>query len=439
MFRRDHVSSSTVDTVVFATCAGCIMFLALMKWNAIVQKRKNYCDVLVSFAKRSNGAFDQHAQEALARLDNLGSNEDMNAEGYFTRAQLRDLNTHEGIVPSNTRANEHRILMDYGRALRSDQRDAWIRDRVQDYLDRRSEQYRDLGIIAPTQYQQLQEELDEGRTAALLREPPVSDKINRIQTQKQWKANDTQNVHDSGVNQSMRKMLRNLMARDNEVVLPLGTFDIRDDISNHIISGDFNEEVKRKALIATQRMLDSNASHTSISHLPESDVLRMVWRRSYHPINSNGETQRNIKDMVVTQLADTITTMPHGDQRVEQVCITGRIGRITDALTHTDNETAVIGQPLSLDAIRNNIYDYAHGELQRQIERFTPAGGTANSDMERVAASYTDPTVTVDDASENAFKANIVSKVEAYMTTEYGDQLSANHQRAIIDTVQAGL
>ena len=169
MFRRDHVSSSTVDTVVFATCAGCIMFLALMKWNAIVQKRKNYCDVLVSFAKRSNGAFDQHAQEALARLDNLGSNEDMNAEGYFTRAQLRDLNAHEGIVPSNTRANEHRILMDYGRALRSDQRDAWIRDRVQDYLDRRSEQYRDVGIVAPTQYQQLQKELDEGRTAALLR------------------------------------------------------------------------------------------------------------------------------------------------------------------------------------------------------------------------------------------------------------------------------
>ena len=256
--------------------------------------------------------------------------------------------------------------------------------------------------------------------------------IERLQRSKEWKTNDTQNVHDSGVHNSIRDILSRLQEKDKEVVTPLGLFDVTEDMLRHIQSGDFSEETKRKAIIACHNGSKSSASHPSLSDLSEQEIMRLVWRRSYHPGNSS-EQQNNIKDMFVHNLADTITsdkTVPNP----EQVCVTGRIGRIVDTLTLTDGDSINVGQPLSLDMMRNDIFEFAQNQLQRKIQQFSSTAD--NSNMWAVAQSYEDPTIEVSSEDENLFKQSVIEDTADYMTRQYGDLISSGHQQSIMNTVQ---
>lgn len=420
---------SQVDKVLLASSASiivCLAFCGLHEKSLLAHTRGE------RLAALSNGAMDRNAREALLTLNNEGRSE-LTAEQLFTRAQLRDLNQHEGQRPTHTRAHEVNILNDYQATLYKAGTTQWMYDRIQDYLDRRYDQYNDLQIPAPVQYTDLQARLDDMK--ATHRRQLTSEPSQRIELNKMWKENDSQNVHDSGVHNSLQMLIERLQEKDDEVVLPLGLSDLKSDMLRYIAASDQSEYNKAKATAACHRICQSNASHHGLTQLNEGEVLELVWRRSYHPSNSVAQ-QSNIRDMVTSSLADMITqydeTQPN---TLEQVCVTGRIGRLVDALTLTDAQSEDLGQPLSLDAMRNDIYEYAQKSLNEKIEQFK----SMENDMGRVAQSYSDLSVEAAPESEQAFKESILSDVNDYMAVTYGTLLSGTHRADILETVNDSL
>ena len=438
---RNQTSLSQVDKIFLASCASVILYLTLHKLHAHSTELQN-ADVNLAFM--SNGSMDEKAQKALESL-NQKQRADLTAHQLFIRAQLKDLNQHEGQRPSHTRSHEADILQDYAATLTKSGKSRWMYDRIQDYLDRREAQYEDLNLITPIQYRDLQATLNEEMRKQRSWEDDTDignhekTAFERLEKAKSWKANDTQNVHDSGVHNSLRDTLSRLQERGSETSLPIGISDIKTDVMQHIQQANVSMETKEKAMIACHNAFQSNASHPSLSSLNERQVLELVWKRSYHPANNVTQSE-NIREMVIHNLADTITHVESGQpHRTEQVCVTGRIGRLLDSLTLTDAQSEQIGNPVSIDVMRNDIYDFAQQELQNKIDKFTQMEDSNETNMRNVAISYQDMNVHVSNEDETLFKASIIDEVNDYMSTKYGELLSPHHQSEIMETVKEAL
>lgn len=430
---------SPVDRVVLLTFASAFVCLTI---NQAKQRYDQYVSTHPSAHKliqMSNGANDQAALRALAMLDK-SSAADLEARDYFYRAELRDLNTHEGQRPSHTRTDEHRILQDYASALQRPGTEKWMQDRVQDYIDRRRYQYEILNLIPPHQYNDLEDILYRTKTDNRVKEQEIAnntDKAHRIEKKIEWTDNNIQNVHDSGVQNSLKELIQQVQQKDTEIVLPLGAPNVNDDIATYIMNGDFSDETKSKALIACHRSMQSTASHPSLSQLSEKDILSMVWRRSYHALNSEKNAE-DIRDMVVHNLADTISTIdPDNAARVEQVCVTGRIGRIMDSLTLTDADSIDLKRPLSVEAMRNDIFEFTHKTLQEHIDHHQH--NALDESMQKVAQSYSDPHIEVNAYEESLFTQPIVTEAKEYLEKTYGSTLSEQHKIDIMQAVKDSL
>lgn len=430
-------SLSKIDQIVIGSVASIILILAMTSLHERNEMKRTAAERL---AVMSNGAFDGYAQDALKALSEK-TRAELDANQLFARAQLKDLNLHEGTRPTHTRSHEADILHDYAATLTKPGTDRWMRRRIQDFLDRRFTQFEEMNIPMPVQYNTLQAELDAQQIYndhlenVSDSQPGIQGSLRRLEASKEWKANDTQNVHDSGVHNSLRDMIGRIKERDAETILPLGEYSARDDILRHIGVGDFADAVKQKATNACLNAYQSNAMHPSLSNLNESQVMELVWRRSYHPSNSE-EQRNNIRDMFVHNLADMITSDQNA-RSTEQVCVTGRIGRMVDSLTLTDAESINVGQPLSLEMMRNDVFEFAQKALKQKVEQFTSAG---NDDcMHQVAKSYNDLTVEVSPEAEEEFKKSIVSETGDYMVQQYGDLISPNHQQDLMNTVRDAL
>ena len=431
---RKHSNLSQVDKIFLVSCASVIIYLAIHKLHTHSSDLQN-ADVYLAIS--SNGAMDEKAQRALQSLD-MKQRADLTAHQLFIRAQLRDLNQHEGRRPSHTRSHEADILQDYAATLSKPDKSRWMYDRIQDYLDRRQVQYEELNLTTPTQYRILQQTLNDEMQRQHLNsenDQGSNDAYDRLERSKTWKVNDTQNVHDSGVHNSLKDVIYRLQEKESESSIPVDVTDIRSDVLSYIQTADVSPEIREKALIACHNAFQSNASHPSLSTLNERQILELVWKRSYHSANDQDQSN-NIREMVVHNLADMVTNTnsPNG---TEQVCVTGRIGRMLDSLTLTDAQSDQIGNPVSLDMMRNDIYEFAQQELQSKIEKYTVLDAVEeDTKMRDVAKSYQDASIQVSDDDEIVFKESIIEEVNDYMSKKYGELLSPNHQKEIISTVK---
>ena len=429
---------SAVDRVVLLSFASAFIYLTIhqvnKKYNDYTVKHPSVHDL----RQMSNGANDRAAQRALAILDN--SEPFLKGADHFYRAELRDLNTHEGFRPSHTRTDEHRILQDYTYALRKPGAEKWMQDRIQDYIDRRREQYESSNLSPPSQYRELENILNHTKFEDRLKQKEIAktiDKVQRLERKIEWTENDNQNVHDSGVQNTLKSLIHQVHEKDNEIVLPLEITNVADDITDYIIKGDFSDEIKSKALVACHRSMQSHASHPTLSHLSEKDILTMVWRRSYHVSNSTKNAE-DIKDMVVHNLADTISTIdPKNAMNIEQVCVTGRIGRIMDSLTLTDADSIHWKRPLSVEAMRNDVLEFTHKTLTDHIAQCET--DDLNPLMQKVAQSYKDPMIEVSTSDELLFTQPVVSKSEEYLEKMYGDTMSETHKMDVLRSVRDSL
>ncbi len=233
---------------------------------------------------------------------------------------------------------------------------------------------------------------------------------------------------------ALQSTVNELADRDGRIVAPMDEPEPFEAIKGYIdASRELNTETKRKAQHALNTVKNSHQVHSGMQY-PENHILKMVWRRSYDPINA-GAASNSIKDMVVNNLVDM--TQDLGNNHLSTVCASGRIGRTLSSLTLTDNDKILSERgALTTDAIRNSIFDYTQTMIKQKIESAKQSG---NEEQQQLAQSYTDPSIQVNPDVEEAFKREVINDVQQYMSSQYGDQLNAKTQTSIMQHVEAGI
>lgn len=130
--------------------------------------------------------------------------------------------------------------------------------------------------------------------------------------------NDSQNVHDSGVVNSIKIIIRDLAANTkmacdkNECIA-----SIHGVIKNY----GSNPTVRDRALKTFKRMCESNTLISSVD-MNETDLMRLVWNRI---CSLSGQDRKNVEENLVLQLSEGIE---HGDV----VCAQGRFNHLLSCL-----------------------------------------------------------------------------------------------------------
>ncbi len=123
---------------------------------------------------------------------------------------------------------------------------------------------------------------------------------------------EAQNVHDSEVGRGVRKIF------SDHTLLKHGEFDVNiliDDIIDY--SAGKNAIDRGKIITVLDKVKQRNATITNVNNATELELLSTVWKAA---------TQNpNIKDMLLTQIADTF-------ENSGVLCPTGFVNRISTAL-----------------------------------------------------------------------------------------------------------
>jgi hypothetical protein len=233
--------------------------------------------------------------------------------------------------------------------------------------------------------------------------------------------NDGQNVLDSAVNEQLRRtwkqLQKNTPVNDNKT-------NIINVIRKYIIQNNSNYSATKqnKALIALEEIQKDNLYGTLGASGME--VCSTVWRRSDLSINEKNKSL--IKDAIVDSLSDMITENGH------VVCFNGRCARLLESLVLTDvDDNSVIGV-MTLEQIRNDVFQKSNEILQETIKSVSQGHGS-RPDLETVAKSYIDPLILTDKTAEKRFKELVKGKVDTYLQQTYADRLSDKDYNNIRD------
>ena len=167
------------------------------------------------------------------------------------------------------------------------------------------------------------------------------------------KRNDTQNVHDSGVNRYIIDAVKKL---DNQVLRPFD--DIHAEILAYLNSS--THECVADALDVLKMIKDTNMYHDG-THKTETEILSLVWQRIHEPVNA--QCINDLKESLLTQLIDCKT-----DGMI--MCGGGRIARILQTLECIDAEDIVNLRPMW--AISETIGDYCGKYVDKLLTKVSP-------------------------------------------------------------------
>lgn len=144
-------------------------------------------------------------------------------------------------------------------------------------------------------------------------------------------AADTQNVHDSGVQNHIVKAVKKLQEKVKNP--QINAVDSVKQLKDYILSDYPGSNLhKERAIIALNRMKKVNGTVARLN-LNELAILQLVWNRILDPVNK--EVANTIKENLVEQLSDVMIT----DDSI--YCLQGRVSRMVQALELSDKEDIV--------------------------------------------------------------------------------------------------
>ncbi len=148
--------------------------------------------------------------------------------------------------------------------------------------------------------------------------------------------NDSQNVHDSGLQKTFLAGYNNLRRLNsfNKVRIPQREID--EHIKNYVKTNTtINPTVKETALKALEYMRKTNQSITNLQGASEMEVLTNVYNRIYS--SDNKANKEKLKEILITQLAES---MPKNQNDQETpVCAQGRATRVFSIFQAVDPQS----------------------------------------------------------------------------------------------------
>lgn len=385
--------------------------------------------------QESAGVFDEAARKALDELTDI---ENPAPEDFFRRGNIVEYNILEGNV--RARAGEGRggrdnrrqavgtVVRDYTDALQGmrgrigewdgpdpgfmiyrmrDFGDRALLDADDDMIAQMLAGFNDtVNTVAP----QVQQEIIEER-----RERAAANAENREQAVDNYfeagvkYTSDAQNVHDSKVNNDLRRTLDRLRETGGRRANPARAIaEIRDYIRNDYSRDPDNARKANDAM----RILDMAARGERIGTFNETEdrILALTWERAKHP--NNQDNADGLKEAIVNALADS---MEHGNN----VCINGRTARVLNSLAKLDYDDDV-GNAMTFEAYKNQVLQESHEIVKREIQR---ARESEDEKLKAVGESYEKPDVKVDPVAEQQFKEIVKTEI-AVNLDKYKDKLN---------------
>lgn len=406
-----------------------LFFLALVVSIALFyfSERYNRRKALNSL-ENSNGTFDEHAQTALDALDSLQC---PNVHDQFLAARLIDLNGHDGRI-NNVRILNNVVNKYMGNLrpyvgkqpheINRDNLDWFELDQIENFADRHMDimvanpHYNDfIDAVLQARPKKVVKTLDEVKSSCNTRKEAFDTYVaNNVQY-----TNDSQNVHDSAVNEQLRKTWRTL----KEKTIPPEKKNVVNQIRSYI-QNEWNGsgENRKKALRSLEEIQKDKFNGTLGAS--EMEVCATVWERSNLPINAKNRLV--IRDAIVDSLSD----MTNDGSNV--VCSNGRCARLMESLVLTDADDRSITGAMTVEQIRNDAFKRSNEILQETVASVAKGHGV-EPELQKVARSYDDPSIQTDAGSEMQFKELVKGKVDTYLQQTYSGKLSEKDYSNIRD------
>ncbi len=387
--------------------------LAISLWWYLGRPKTLRASAEAELAK-SNGTLDVHAKKALRVLDQI---EQPTAHDRFTAARVIELNGHEG------RINNVRVLDDvvgrYMYNLVDDDGLDWFEiDQIENFTERNQD------ILYNPRYETFRETVQKQRPKMLQTTISEAKQVakNRVEAFATYvddsviHTNDTQNVHDSAVNEQLRKSYAKLRETTPDAAIAKAKAEIPTAVSRHLGGLLGAPEELKRAETALSKILEGK--HNTTLNANERDLLTLVWARSC--MNENFSNKALIRDAVVQALRDM------GEEGSEGgvVCSGGRCARLLESLVLTDQDDKAVSGLMTTEQIRNDVMERSNTLLNSTIEEFADAGADEDAGMVQVAKSYRDPSVTASVGDEKKFKAVVKAKIHKLIDQEYAEKLS---------------
>ena len=190
------------------------------------------------------------------------------------------------------------------------------------------------------------------------------------------------------------------------------------EIENYIKNKKLDHET-RNAALKTLRKLKKNNQYITKLKENELNVLSEIWKRSEHPANE--KMSDNIKSSIINNLADCV-------ENGNVVCPTGRVSRIISSLALIDKDNN-LGIIKTKDMYRKEIMDKCGHVINKTVEMHK----NNNND---VAKAYLDPSIPIDEDRYNIFTDMLKEKV-AQVVDEYKGIISNNEIKKIKNEMQS--
>ena len=188
---------------------------------------------------------------------------------------------------------------------------------------------------------------------------PIEDRID-------FEIEDRHNVHNKTIRRTAILAIEQLKKSD------LDKYTITSAINEIMqIMSEYSPQISESAIASLQMIRQIDGSYHP-SNIKELEILRLVWERIHHPINTDKVKQ--LEENFIKELADC----NRGDGSVH--CSEGRVTRLLQSLQSCDNENIVDLKPMWAfkEEVENKISKYRnklirkvpnkYSELEKKIE-----------------------------------------------------------------------
>lgn len=263
-----------------------------------------------------------------------------------------------------------------------------------------------------------------------------SNTINNYFNQTKKIKSDSQNVHDSSVNEDMLKtynILKNDMVKYNgeHNEFHEGFSVIYQDIFTFIQTDDeLSYYDKENAILILNRVNNDDLyTHSIVVHnrpIKVKELAYLVWKRAYHPANQ--QNQKEIKHAIIKAMADCV-------ESGNAVCSGGIAARLLTSLVLLDFNPQV-GHTMTKQCYKNEVMGKANNILQETIREY--ANQNTDLDLKRFAESYLNPQIDDSNISQdikNQFYMVVEKKIDN-MLLEYNGKISPEIKTEIMAGIQ---
>jgi hypothetical protein len=398
-----------------------------------VYKRKTAAD----YYNESNGTADTAALTALEMLTNAD-----NPQDKFTRAQLLRYNIGHDDRFDRERTNDvnDAVTADYfnildamGNGLQTTTDPDFILYEIgafgntvgNDEVIRMVDDTASV-VTLPTITQRRKEAIADAET-------PI-DSVDKYFTSSIKYTDNAQNVHDSGINEDLRKTLARIRMYETTRADPATAIeDAKKYILNKYVNNDTgstdtscnNAKAQRALSVINERIVQGGSISTFND--TEDAIFASVWNRTKHFSNANNGDK--LRDAVIDALADS-----HENGSI--VCINGRTSRILNSLTTLDNDAIISASAMTKEAYRNQIFSEARDIITREIES---ASESPDQKLAAVGQHYLSSDDTeIDPATERKFINDVKIEIDQNLI-QYNDKFRSEELKKIATECYAGI